>query len=179
VVRRSSDPFCAWIVALIGGFACSEPDAAGPRVASAVAPLPLREASAFVCEADLCLQRHPRLPDTGEWRCAEREGVVWCAGGEPAAGVVALPKARGYTCGERRKSERGRRERICVDAAPDYPSGRKGEFSCRFTERGARECGRKPTRLRALAGAPEPNCWLDADCEGARCDRGTCAAGAP
>src|SRR3954470_16663410 len=30
----------------------------------------------------------PRLPDTGEWRCADRGHVVWCTGGEPAAGVV-------------------------------------------------------------------------------------------
>ena len=182
MVRRGPAPRNVRILALLGAVACSEPEATRARSEGAARALAsggsrVREASEFVCEGERCVQRHPRLPDTGEWRCAEREGVVWCAGGEPAAGVVALPPSRGYTCGERRKSERGRRERVCVDAAPDYPSDRAGEFSCRFTERGERECVRRASALKPLARPAMPNCWLDADCESARCDRGTCAEG--
>ena len=178
---RCGVPRSAPIVVLLGAVACSRAErskAPGAAVSDAMASARV-EASPFVCDADRCVQRHVRLPDTGEWRCAEREGVVWCAGGEPAAGVVARPKQRGYTCGERRKSERGRRERVCVDAAPDYPPGPAGSFACRFTERGARECVRKGAPVRALVVLSKPNCWVDADCDGARCDRGTCAEAAP
>lgn len=176
-MRRRSILRSAPIVALVGAVACSGADAPTAQRASSAASgaFPSQEASAFVCQANLCVQRHARLPDTGEWRCAEREGVVWCAGGEPAAGVVALPKSRGYTCGPRRKGEQGRSERVCVDAAPDYPKGRAHEFSCRFTERASRECVRRQATLRPLASAWKPECWIDADCDGARCDRGTCA----
>jgi hypothetical protein len=131
------------------------------------------EASPFVCNGDVCLQRHVRLPDDGEWRCAERDGVVWCAGGEPAAGVVAAKASRGYRCGERRGSKE--RERVCVDAAPDYPDGGAAQFRCRFEqEHGVvRSCTRAGGAQRPLPAGAEPNCWLDADCAG-RCERGTC-----
>jgi hypothetical protein len=131
------------------------------------------EASPFVCESDRCTQRHVRLPDDGEWRCAERDGVVWCAGGEPAAGVVAASAARGYRCGERRG--RGPRERVCVDSAPDYPEGGPAAFRCRFEqERGVvRTCTRAAGTFRPPPRGT-PDCWVDADCEG-RCERGTCA----
>jgi hypothetical protein len=149
--------------------------------------LPVRravEASPFVCAGDVCTQRHVRLPDDGEWRCAERAGVVWCAGGEQAAGVVPASAARGYRCGERRGASP--RERVCVDASPDYPDGGVALFRCRFEqEHGVvRSCTRAPSSAGAspndMSGAPgpvtrgaAPNCWVDADCP-VRCDRGTC-----
>jgi hypothetical protein len=131
------------------------------------------ESSPFVCTGDICTQRHVRLPDDGEWRCAERDGVVWCAGGEPAAGVVSASAARGYRCGERRGSKV--RERVCVDAAPDYPEGGAARFRCRFEqEQGVvRSCTRAPATPRPLPENARPNCWLDADCPG-RCERGSC-----
>ena len=142
------------------------------------------EASDFVCAGERCTQRHVRLPDDGEWRCAEREGVVWCAGGEPAAGVVRVASDRGYLCGERRVSagvpaRDARRERICVDPSPDYPGDARGAFSCRFVEdRGiSRECVKKPTRLAPVARKGAPDCWLDVDCQPGRCDRGHCVSG--
>jgi len=145
------------------------------------------EASDFVCDGGLCTQEHVRLPDDGEWRCAEREGVVWCAGGEPAAAVVTVASDRGFTCGERRvppdaTAERRReRERICVDPAPDVPRGARGAYSCRFAqERGVRrECVEKPTPVRPISTRGAPNCWLDADCAPGSCDRGHCVNGAP
>ena len=131
------------------------------------------EASPFVCTGDVCNQRHVRLPDDGEWRCAERDGVVWCAGGEPPAGVVSTSTARGYRCGDRRRSNG--RERVCVDAAPDYPEGGATRFRCRFEHEWGvvRSCTRAKATPRPLPAGAQPNCWLDADCAG-RCERGTC-----
>ncbi|HEX6277766.1 MAG TPA: hypothetical protein VFZ53_32210 [Polyangiaceae bacterium] len=130
-------------------------------------------ASPFVCTGETCTQRHVRLPDDGEWRCAEHDGVVWCAGGEPAAGVVPAGTARGYRCGARRGSPSG--ERVCVDVAPDYPPGGPSAFRCSFAqERGVvRTCSRSPGTLRPPRLGAAPNCWIDEDCPG-RCERGTC-----
>jgi hypothetical protein len=130
------------------------------------------EASPFVCAGETCVQRHVRLPDDGEWRCAEQSGVVWCAGGEPAAGVVAVSSPRGYRCGERRNTVG---ERVCVDAAPDYPEGGSAAFRCKFEqERGVvRTCTRGVGTPRPLPANAAPNCWIDADCSG-RCERGSC-----
>lgn len=143
------------------------------------------EASDFVCDGGLCTQRHVRLPDDGEWRCAEREGVAWCAGGEPAAGVVAVASDRGFLCGERRiprdaPADR-RRERICIDPSPDIPPGAREAYSCRFAqERGVtRECIEKPTPVRPPPARTAPDCWLDADCAPGSCDRGQCVDGGP
>ncbi len=147
------------------------------RPAASAPSLAPRPASAFVCDGATCLQRHVRLPDDGEWRCAEQGGVVWCAGGEPAAGVVNEPTERGYRCGPRRGSKHV--ERVCVDTQPDYPEALGRSYSCRFAqERGVmRECreltpppGRQPAPPRGV-----PECWLDQDCSPRRCDRGSCA----
>jgi hypothetical protein len=158
-----------WGVALVALVACARGEAPSAE------PPPRRtpEASPFVCKGDTCSQRHVKLPDDGEWRCAERDGVVWCAGGEPAAGVVSASASRGYRCGERRGSNG--RERVCVDAAPDYPDGGAARFRCRFEqEHGVvRSCTRAQATPRPLPAGAEPNCWLDADCAG-RCERGTC-----
>jgi hypothetical protein len=141
------------------------------------------EASDFDCQGERCVQRHVRLPDDGEWRCAEREGVVWCAGGEPAAGVVTAASERGFRCGARRvpagAHAGGKGERICVDPSPDYPNGERGRYACRFLlERGiSRECVQEPTPVRPVATTTAPDCWLDRDCAPGRCDRGHCTAG--
>lgn len=135
-----------------------------------------RQASRFHERNGKHRQEHPRLPDSGEWRCAERDHVVWCAGGEAAAGIVAGPPDASYRCGERWGQNAG--ERVCIDTRPDYP----GEgYQCRFEqERGvARVCER-------ATAAPGPGltagalsaCWLDRDCPSGRCDRGTCSCSA-
>jgi len=135
------------------------------------------EASEFACDGGRCVQRHVRLPDDGEWRCAERAGVVWCAGGEPPAGVVRAPADRGYVCGRRAGARHPAGERICVDASPDYPSGLAGEYACHFAEeRGVRRvCERQRSAVVPPRGRRAPDCWLDRDCEGGPCDRGRCA----
>jgi len=138
----------------------------------------LAQASDFACRAGVCTQHAPRVPDDGEWRCAELEGTVLCAGGEPAAGVVAGPADPAYRCGERPNGER-----VCVDRAPDYPPGGRAVYACRFDaeQGGIRECREHPKAAPAtvLAALPsrDPDCWLDRDCSG-RCDRGFCS-GAP
>ena len=162
---RSSAAFGALVFAAIGCAGDVAPHEPPPRRVALASP--------FVCSGETCTQRHVRLPDDGEWRCAERDGVVWCAGGEPAAGVVSSSSVRGYRCGERRGTLR---ERVCVDATPDYPDGGARAFRCRFEqERGiVRTCTRAPGTLRPPRPGSAANCWVDADCPG-RCDRGTCA----
>ena len=155
-----------------GAFACSRvPVGDAPHEASALASV-----SPFDCRAGSCSQRHSRLPDDGEWTCAELDGVVLCAGGEPASGTVAGPADRAFRCGQRPNGER-----VCVNRTPDYPPGGRERYACRFdAEHGVtRECREHPTPAPVLAALPStaPDCWLDRDCSG-RCDRGHCT-GAP
>jgi hypothetical protein len=152
---------------------------------------------AFVCTETACTQRHPRMPDDGEWECAEIEGAVICRGGEPAAGVVPGPPDPGFVCGTRRQLPR---QRICVDFSPDRPK-LPAMNDCRFQyEPGAplRLCraGKEPALGRAcktgecpagtvcvsercLPLAPEPSCWVDKDCPGGVCLLGSCRGAAP
>lgn len=133
-----------------------------------------RLASPFVCRGETCLQAHPRLPDTGEWRCAEHAGVAWCAGGEPAAGVVAGRADSAFQCAPRWGHEE---ERICIARHPDYPEGRSDLYQCSYAqERGtARRCKRARTEQRvSLPEGARPACWLDRDCDSGACDRGAC-----
>jgi hypothetical protein len=154
----------------------------GGASAPRAAPEPhLSQASAFVPAGDGWSQRHVRLPDDGEWRCAELDGVVLCAGGEPAAGVVSAGAASGYRCGERRGSPR--RERVCVDPTPDYPPGEPSRYRCRFSSVHGltRECQPRQSGAAVVVArlpARAPDCWLDADCTG-RCEHGFCSAGQP
>ncbi len=141
-------------------------------------PLP-RPASLFLAQNGRLRQEHPRLPDTGEWRCAERGGVVWCAGGGAAAGVVSGPPDSGYRCGPRwGRPGKDNAERVCIDQHPDYP----GEgYACAFEQeqawrgvcRWAEASSGPPLTARA-----KPACWLDRDCPAGRCDRGACGCGA-
>ena len=134
-----------------------------------------RAAGRFVCQDGVCRQQHPRLPDTGEWRCADRGHVVWCAGGEPAAGVVKGPADPSYRCGARWGN--GSSERVCIDRHPDYPEHRSEALLCSFDqERGsARVCRLGETwRGPALSVGALPGCWLDRDCPSGACDRGAC-----
>jgi hypothetical protein len=138
-----------------------------------------RAASRFACQGDKCRQAQPRLPDTGEWRCAEFGHVVWCAGGEPAAGVVRGPSDPGYRCGPRWGSGN---ERVCIDQRPDYPESQSETFQCSFEqERGiARVCRTAHASPHAdLAARALPACWLDRDCPSGGCDRGACRCSGP
>ena len=126
-------------------------------------------------------QAQPRLPDTGEWRCAERGRVVWCAGGEAAAGIVSGPPDRRYRCGPRWGSQDG--ERVCIDEHPDYPgpSGSPGgdgkSQQCKFEQEQslARVCEPgAPYDGPALPAHALAACWLDRDCPSGHCERGAC-----
>ncbi|HWP06843.1 MAG TPA: Ig-like domain-containing protein [Polyangiaceae bacterium] len=166
--RRRRAALGALSLGATGMLACSRaPVGDAPRGTPALASV-----SGFECDAGACVQRHTRLPDDGEWRCAELDGVVLCAGGEPASGVVAGPPERAFRCGQRPNGER-----VCVNAAPDYPPGGRERYACRFdAEQGAtRACREHTTVAPVLAAIPSsaPDCWLDRDCSG-RCDRGYC-----
>ena len=157
--------------------AAGKQKAVQPRASTSAAPVSLqpRPASSFSRDGAEYVQLHPRLPDSGEWRCAERGQVVWCAGGEPAAGVVTGPADAAYLCGKR-WGQTGP-ERVCVDRHPDYPP-EAGEQACRFEqERGIQRRCRAASEppAAALASGALPACWLDRDCPAGRCDRGSCA----
>ena len=90
--------------------------ASATRLAAMLAP---RAASRFRMVDGALRQEQPRLPDTGEWRCAEQARVVWCTGGEAAAGVVSGLPDVGYRCAQRWGASTS--ERVCIDQQPDYP----------------------------------------------------------
>ena len=146
-----------------------------------------RLGSPMACEGDACEQRHPHLPDPGQWECADDHGLVVCRLLAEAAGVPASPRSPGWTCGERR----GAGGELCVDASPDRPDGEG--WSCRFDHEGGerRRCEREAS-AKMIGGACDsargcprsalcvqgrclpltlaPECWTDEDC-----GRGECA----
>jgi len=175
-------------------------DGAGPHAAAratggaARAPGPT-----FACSGDRCEQRHPRMPDDGEWQCADSAGATVCMGGERAAGVARPAAEPAWFCGARRDRVMG--ARICVDLSPDFPDGRAPGWRCRTLYEGPtrRVCDRDPAAhtlaetcdrahpcvdgSRCAGGwcvpeRPAPECWLDTDCAAGRCRFGSCVGGA-
>jgi hypothetical protein len=145
----------------------------------------------FACSAQSCEQRHPRLPDDGEWECLDMAGASVCRGGDPPAGVTAGPADRRWTCGARGD------ERVCVDLRGDVPDGAATGWRCRYENgpRPRRLCARDPLAHqlgdpcdparpcvdgatcrdgRCAAPPPRPSCWLDSDCASGACRFGSC-----
>jgi hypothetical protein len=159
-----------------------------------------RRGGPFQCSqsGEQCQQRHPRMPDDGEWECIDMDGAVMCHGGEPAAAVVAGLADTGWICGTREKGGPRGPERLCVDLAPDRPRGEADGWKCTYdhTRGEKRQCKRDPAAKRiggpCAAGCPEgtacvedrclpprpnPSCWFDDECEGgAKCRYGTCSS---
>jgi hypothetical protein len=153
-----------------------------------------RNAEPFRCEGTRCVQRHPRLPDDGEWQCMEQAGAVVCLGGGRAAGVAPGGDSLGYDCGPRSVKGAPTGERVCVDLSPDLPEGR---VTCRFEADGgllricepssgahvlgdacdaARPCvdGAVCITGRCAPRRPAPSCWLAGDCVKGSCRFGSC-----
>jgi hypothetical protein len=153
-----------------------------------------RRAGAFVRQGDAWVQRHPRMPDDGEWSCAEMGGAVVCSGGDEPAGVPFNVADVAWFCGARANAEA---ERVCVDFAPDYPDGHARAWRCRYANErgGARVCERDRNAhqlgddcsaalpcldgVRCLKGRcvpdrPAPSCAFDRDCGSGVCRQGTC-----
>ena len=160
------------------------PAAASANSASLTRLLAPRSAGRFQVRDGKLRQEQPRLPDAGEWRCAERGLIVWCAGGQAGAGIVSGPPDRGYRCGPRWGRDDG--ERVCIDHRPDYPAPSDGPPNggkwqqCRFEQErgGARVCEHGAAyEGPALPARAVPACWLDGDCPSGHCDRGACGCG--
>jgi len=129
----------------------------------------------FRCEGSRCIQRHPRLPDDGEWECADMAGAVVCRGGEPAAGTAPGGKGRGFACGTRRVRSELVAERICVDLSPDVPDGAEPGVRCHFEANGGLTRVCELGAARASLGAP---CAPARPCvDGAVCMAGAGKAG--
>jgi hypothetical protein len=177
-VRRRYKVALFELLLLASSAGCKQPREAEPKppaVASALGGLAPHSVSRFVCSGGKCRQTQPRLPDTGEWRCADGGSAVWCAGGEPAAGVVSGAAEPRFRCGARWGS---RDERVCIDANPDYPEGQAETYACAFEQEVsiARVCKLAPSQPQRprLAARVLPACWLDRDCPSSHCDRGAC-----
>jgi hypothetical protein len=169
-------------------------DRAGPHVMGSAAAA-VRRGPAFACDGSRCAQRHPRMPDDGEWQCADSAGATICVGGERPAGVAPAPADPRWLCGARRGGPPG--ARVCVDLSPDFPDGGGGGWRCRTLYDGPtrRVCDRAPDAHtlgdpcdparpcvdgsrcadgRCVPDRPAPACWLDGDCPGGRCRFGSC-----
>jgi hypothetical protein len=172
-------------------------DGGRPRVVK-TQPAPAERGPAFACNGDHCEQRHPRMPDTGEWQCMDSAGATICLGGERAAGVAPAAADPRWFCGARRGGDGG--VRVCVDLSPDFPDGRARGWRCRMLAEGPtrRICDRAPdahtlaescdARHPCVDGSrcadgwcvperPAPACWQQTDCPGGRCRFGSCIAG--
>jgi hypothetical protein len=172
-------------------------DGARPRVVGRATRAPaIARGPAFACVADQCEQRHPRMPDAGEWQCMDSAGATICRGGAPAAGVAPSAADPRWFCGVRRGGEEPG-TRICVDLSPDFPDGRARGWRCRTLYDGPprRACDRDAdahtlaetcdARHPCVDGSrcaegwcvperPAPACWREQDCSGDRCRFGSC-----
>ncbi len=189
-----------WIAcAVLTVLACRGPRPAPTATAARALPAP----PPFSCVADRCVQRHPRLPDDGEWTCTDQGGATICVGGERAAGVAAAPGDPAFICGARRGAPSDPLgSRICVDPTPDLPDGARADWRCRIVSdpSARRICDREPGpwKLGAGCGAQHPcaqgsdcvagrcalprrmpDCWFDSDCPNHRCRFGSCGATPP
>ena len=156
-----------------------------------------RDAPPFSCTGDTCVQPDPRMPDDGEWECADFAAVVVCHGGLAPAGVPPAGTDEGFRCGARRGARAAQGERVCVDTSPDMPEATARRYRCRFEGR-ARVCVRDAsaasvgdpcvkattcaTGLACVSGRcvpelPTPACWLDGDCDKGTCRFGSCVDG--
>jgi hypothetical protein len=149
-------------------------------------------AGRFECRENTCIQRHPRLPDDGEWLCADSAGAVVCAGGEPAAGVAPARADAGWFCGTRSGTRpvasTGTRTqptaaapiagpRVCVDLDPDFPDGSAKPWRCRYSyEHGVqRICERQGAEAK-IGDA----CDAERPCvDGSHCSAGRCIVARP
>jgi len=170
-------------------------DDARPRIVKRASPQPARGPS-FTCVADHCEQRHPRMPDSGEWQCMDSAGATICRGGARAAGVAPSAVDARWFCGARRGGEEPD-ARICVDLSPDFPDGHARGWRCRTLYDGParRACDRDreahtlaetcDARHPCVDGSrcvdgwcvperPAPACWRDEDCGAGRCRFGSC-----
>ena len=154
---------------------------------------------AFVRDGELWVERHPRLPDDGEWTCGDMGGAAVCSGGDAPAGVAVNVADPGWICGTRMRPENppGPAARVCVDFAPDFPDGKARGWRCRYaTEKGlARVCqrdsrshelgdpcdGKTPcldglrcVEQHCVPEKPDPACAFDRDCESGVCRFGSC-----
>jgi hypothetical protein len=132
--------------------ACSSED----RAVRATSTHSERWAAPFACDGNQCIQRHPRLPDDGEWSCSDVGGVAICVGGDPAAGIPKNVRDPAFICGLRRVGQASPNgERVCVDFSPEFPGrgvfegadGSARGWRCRYTsEQGpVRVCQRDPS----------------------------------
>jgi hypothetical protein len=158
-----------------------------------------RDAPPFECARDVCTQRSPRMPDDGEWECADFAAVVVCRGGLAPAGVPPGGADAAFFCGPRSGGRAAPGEQVCVDLSPDVPGGATRGYRCRFVSEGgiARECRKDPEARsagdpcaavsgcasgmlcvsgRCIPSLPAPSCWLDDDCGKGTCRFGTCVA---
>jgi hypothetical protein len=175
-------------------------DGARPRVVKRATTMAPARGPAFTCIGDHCEQRHPRMPDAGEWQCMDSGGATICMGGTRAAGAAPSAADPRWFCGARRGGEPD--TRVCVDLSPDFPDGHAPGWRCRTLYDGParRACDRDPDAhtlaetcdarhpcvdgSRCTDGAcvperPAPACWRDEDCAGGRCRFGSCLTREP
>jgi hypothetical protein len=156
----------------------------------------LRDSQEFSCREGSCKQPFARVPDAGEWTCADASGASLCLAGGVAAGVQAArePEA-GFSCGWRTAANEPS-QRLCIDFAPDFPDGVAENWNCHYEHDGevTRVCKRERSRAigadctagstcplgskclggRCLPTQLRPTCWLDRDCASNQCRLGRC-----
>jgi len=176
--------------------ACSPDDR--PARPTSVRTQPERLTAPFACDKDQCVERHPRLPDDGEWSCSDVGGAAVCVGGDAAAGIPKNVRDPAWICGLRRVVDaEPSGERVCVDFSPEFPDGSARGWRCRYTTDDGlqRVCQRDPSAhqvgdpcdagrpcldglvcsaSRCVPESPAPSCAFDRDCASRACRFGTC-----
>jgi hypothetical protein len=150
---------------------------------------------AFARDGARWVQRHPRMPDDGEWTCSEMGGATVCSGGDAPAGVATNVADAAWFCGTRQGG--AARERVCVDFAPDFPDANAHGWTCGYATEPSlvRVCERDPAahdlgdacsgsepcldgvrcvERRCVPDRPEPSCVFDRDCARGVCRLGSC-----
>ena len=124
---------------------CGSAGTARARASLKRAPPAPARGPAFTCAADHCEQRHPRMPDAGEWQCMDSAGATICMGGERAR-PAWRPRPPTHAGSAVRAAAASRARASASICRPTFPMAARadGVAARCTTDRPRRACDRDP-----------------------------------